>query len=233
MLPRTICAPSASSSAGVSDFTVPFVPTGMNAGVSTSPCAVVSTPARAAPSVAVTEKLMAQASRVGDSSGVTTDQPSGTVTLVFTDIEGSTRLLDALGPEEYRQALGEHRQAVRGAFDRHGGYEVDTEGDGFFVAFSTATDAVRAVSEALAALEGGPIRIRVGVHTGEPILDPPKYVGLDVHRAARIMAAAHGGQALLSRTTRDLLDESFEVRDLGEHRLKDSPRRSGSSSSGR
>ena len=118
----------------------------MNAGVSTSPCAVVSTPARAAPSVAVTRKLMAQASRVGDSSGVTTEQPSGTVTLVFTDIEGSTRLLDALGPEEYRRALGEHREAVRGAFDRHGGYEVDTAGDGFFYAFPTAAEAVRAVA---------------------------------------------------------------------------------------
>jgi predicted ATPase/class 3 adenylate cyclase len=152
---------------------------------------------------------------------LTTDQPSGTVTLVFTDIEGSTKLLDSLGPEEYRRALGEHREALRRAFDRHGGYEVDNAGDGFFVAFPTAADAVRAVSETLGALEGGPVRIRVGVHTGEPILDPPKYVGLDVHRAARIMAAAHGGQALLSRTTRDLLDESFEVRDLGEHRLKD------------
>ena len=152
---------------------------------------------------------------------MTTDQPSGTVTLVFTDIEGSTKLLDSLGQEEYRRALGEHREALRRAFDRHGGYEVDNAGDGFFVAFPTAADAMRAVSETLGALEGGPVRIRVGVHTGEPILDPPKYVGLDVHRAARIMAAAHGGQALLSRTTRDLLDESFEVRDLGEHRLKD------------
>ncbi len=152
---------------------------------------------------------------------MTTEQPSGTVTLVFTDIEGSTKLLDSLGPEEYRRALDRHRRAVRGSFDRHDGYEVDTAGDGFFSAFSTATDAVRAVREALAELEGGPIRVRVGIHTGEPILDPPKYVGLDVHRAARIMAAAHGGQALLSLTARDLLDESFEVRDLGEHRLKD------------
>ena len=148
-------------------------------------------------------------------------QPSGTVTLVFTDIEGSTRLLDSLGPERYRDALAEHQHAVREAFERYGGYEVDSAGDGFFYAFSTATDGVRAVGEALDALEGGPVRIRAGVHTGEPILDPPKYIGIDVHRAARIMAAAQGGQALLSRTTRDLLDESFVIRDLGEHRLKD------------
>jgi predicted ATPase/class 3 adenylate cyclase len=148
-------------------------------------------------------------------------QPSGTVTLVFTDIEGSTRLLGSLGPEDYRSALGEHHRVVRRAFGGHGGYEVDTAGDGFFYAFATAGDAARAVSEALDALEGGPIRIRAGIHTGEPIVEAPKYVGLDVHRAARIMAAAHGGQALLSRTSRDLLDESLPVRDLGEHRLKD------------
>jgi predicted ATPase/class 3 adenylate cyclase len=149
------------------------------------------------------------------------EQPSGTVTLVFTDVEGSTRLLASLGPEAYRTALGEHQQVVRGAFGRHGGYEVDTAGDGFFYAFPTAVGAVQAVGDALEGLDGGSIRIRAGVHTGEPIVEAPKYVGLDVHRAARIMAAAHGGQALLSRTTRDLLDESFTIRDLGEHRLKD------------
>jgi predicted ATPase/class 3 adenylate cyclase len=151
----------------------------------------------------------------------TTHQPSGTVTLVFTDIEGSTRLLDRLGAEGYQKALGEHQRTVRDAFGRHGGYEVDTAGDGFFYAFSTAAEAARAVGEALGALDGGPIRIRAGIHTGEPIVEAPKYVGLDVHRAARIMAAAHGGQVLLSQTTRDLLDESFGIRALGEHRLKD------------
>jgi predicted ATPase/class 3 adenylate cyclase len=150
-----------------------------------------------------------------------THQPSGTVTLVFTDIEGSTRLLDRLGAEGYHKALGEHQRTVRDAFGRHGGYEVDTAGDGFFYAFSTAAEAARAVGEALGAMDGGPIRIRAGIHTGEPIVEAPKYVGLDVHRAARIMAAAHGGQALLSQTTRDLLDESFGIRALGEHRLKD------------
>jgi predicted ATPase/class 3 adenylate cyclase len=150
-----------------------------------------------------------------------TEQPAGTVTLVITDIEGSTRLLDGLGSEEYRSALGEHHRVVRDAFGRQGGYEVDAAGDGFFYAFSTAAGAAHAVAEALEALGGGRVRIRAGIHTGEPIVDAPKYVGLDVHLAARIMAAAHGGQALLSQTTRDLLDESFSVRDLGEHRLKD------------
>ena len=151
----------------------------------------------------------------------TATQPSGTVTLVFTDIEGSTRLLDRLGPEGYRDALADHQRAVRDAFGRHDGYEVDTAGDGFFYAFPTAVGAANAVGEALAALGGGPVQIRVGLHTGEPIVEAPKYVGLDVNRAARIMAAAQGGQALLSRTTRDLLDDGFPIRDLGEHRLKD------------
>ena len=129
-------------------------------------------------------------------------QPSGTVTLVFTDIEGSTRLLDELGVDAYREALAEHRRIVRDACARHDGYEVDYEGDAFFYAFATAQAAVGAVSEAMSGLDGGPIRIRVGIHTGEPALDPPKYVGIDVHRAARIMSAAHGGQVVLSPTDR-------------------------------
>jgi class 3 adenylate cyclase len=118
------------------------------------------------------------------------EQPSGTVTLVFTDIEGSTRLLEDLGTDAYRDALAEHRRIVRDACARHSGYEVDCEGDAFFVAFHTAEGAVAAVSEAMRGLEGGPIRIRVGIHTGQPGLDGPKYVGMDVHRAARIMASA-------------------------------------------
>ncbi len=146
-------------------------------------------------------------------------QPAGTVTLVFTDIEGSTRLLAELGQEAYREALAAHRRGVREAFGRFGGYEVDYEGDAFFYAFASASDAVAAVGEAHARLDGGPVRIRVGVHTGEPGLDPPKYVGMDVHLAARIMSVGHGGQVLLSRTTRALVDT--EVLDLGEHRLKD------------
>jgi predicted ATPase/class 3 adenylate cyclase len=149
-------------------------------------------------------------------------QPAGTVTLVFTDIAGSTRLLETLGTQAYRTAFEEHRTVVRRAFAARGGYEVDNEGDGFFYAFSSAQAAVSAVREAMAALEAGPIRIRVGIHTGEPALDPPKYVGIDVHRAARIMGAAHGGQVLLSPSTVSLLEPaSFELRDLGEHRLKD------------
>jgi predicted ATPase/class 3 adenylate cyclase len=154
-------------------------------------------------------------------------QPAGTVTLVLTDIEASTRLLAELGQARYRDALAEHREAVREAFGRNGGYEVDNQGDSFFYAFPTATGAVGAVRNAMAALEGGPISIRVGIHTGEPALDPPKYVGLDVHTAARIMAAGHGEQVVLSQSTRDLLDDSFTLSDLGEHRLKDlsGPRR--------
>jgi predicted ATPase/class 3 adenylate cyclase len=154
-------------------------------------------------------------------------QPTGTVTLVFTDIEGSTRLLAELGEAGYRGALAEHREAVRGAFGRYGGYEVDNQGDSFFYAFPSAAGAVSAVQEAMAALEDGPVAIRVGIHTGEPGLDPPKYVGLDVHTAARIMAAGHGGQVVLSQSTHELLDDSFALSDLGEHRLKDlsGPRR--------
>jgi predicted ATPase/class 3 adenylate cyclase len=145
--------------------------------------------------------------------------PSGTVTLLFTDVEGSTKLLDELGPEGYRDALGEHRRLLREAFARHGGYEVDYEGDAFFVAFQQAREAVAAAQESQAALAGGPIRVRMGLHTGEPILDPPKYVGHAVHLAARVMSAGHGGQVLLSQATRELIE--LDVTELGEHRLKD------------
>jgi class 3 adenylate cyclase len=108
-------------------------------------------------------------------------QPSGTVTLVFTDVEGSTRLLEELGADAYREALGEHRRVVRDAFALDNGYEVDYEGDAFFYAFASAQAAVSAVSKAMVGLESGPIPIRVGIHTGEPALDPRKYVGMDVH----------------------------------------------------
>jgi class 3 adenylate cyclase len=129
-------------------------------------------------------------------------QPSGTVTLLFTDIEGSTRLLEELGAAGYREALAEHRRVLREAFVRYRGYEVDYEGDAFFVAFPDAAAGVAAAREAQDALAGGPIRVRMGLHTGQPELDPPKYVGLDVHLAARIMSAGHGGQVLVSRATR-------------------------------
>jgi predicted ATPase/class 3 adenylate cyclase len=146
-------------------------------------------------------------------------QPAGTVTFVFTDVEGSTTLLDELGAEAYREVLADHRRTVREAFAAYAGYEVDDAGDGLFYAFPSASGAVSAVAEAMASLDSGPVRIRVGVHTGEPLLDSPKYIGADVHKAARIMSAAHGGQVLLSGTTRELVDG--DMSDLGKHRLKD------------
>jgi len=149
------------------------------------------------------------------------EQPRGTVTLVFTDIEGSTRLLTELGVDAYRQALAEHRACVRAAFARYRGYEVNALGDGLFYAFSSEEDAVQAVLDAVACFESGPIRIRVGVHTGRPELDACDYVGIDVHKAARIMAAGHGGQVLVSEATREAVADRFDLRDLGEYRLKD------------
>ena len=160
-------------------------------------------------------------------------QPTGTVTLLFTDIEGSTRLLQALGPDRYAEGLDLHRRLLRAAFVAHHGYEVDHEGDAFFVAFSRAEDAVAAAAEAQAALaaaewpERRTLRVRMGIHTGEPMVVPPNYVGMDVHRAARIMAAGHGGQVVVSAAAVGLLDSTVSLRDLGEHRLKDlsSPQR--------
>ena len=146
--------------------------------------------------------------------------PTGTVTFLFTDVEGSTRLLQEHG-QRYADLLDEHRQILREAFTRHDGVEVDTQGDAFFVAFPSAADAVAAADEARHALEGGPIRVRMGIHTGEPLVTDEGYVGIDVHRAARIAAATHGGQIVLSETTRGLLESDTAVRDLGEHRLKD------------
>jgi predicted ATPase len=146
--------------------------------------------------------------------------------MLFTDIEGSTRLLERLGPHRYGEALELHRRLLRDAFERHGGYEVDYEGDAFFVAFGLAVDAMAAAAEGQRALAAAtwpeelPIRVRMGIHTGEPIAVPPKYVGLDVHKAARIMAAGHGSQVLLSAATRRLVAD-VEVVSLGEHRLKD------------
>jgi predicted ATPase/class 3 adenylate cyclase len=146
--------------------------------------------------------------------------PSGTVTFLFTDIEGSTRLLRELG-ERYANVLAEHNRLLREAFSRHGGLEVSTQGDSFFVAFADAGSAVAAAGDAQAALAGGPVRVRIGIHTGEAVVTDEGYVGIDVHRAARIMSAGHGGQVLLSETTRQRLGENRELVDLGEHRLKD------------
>ena len=146
--------------------------------------------------------------------------PTGTVTLLFTDIEGSTRVLHELG-DGYVDALAEHRRALREAFERHGGIEVDTQGDSFFFAFARATDAVAASRDGQAALADGPIRVRMGIHTGEPTVTPEGYVGLDIHKAARIMGAGHGGQVLVSQATRQLVEPTEDFRDLGDHRLKD------------
>jgi predicted ATPase/class 3 adenylate cyclase len=146
--------------------------------------------------------------------------PRGTVTFLFTDIEGSTRLLNELG-DEYAAVLAEHRRLLRHAFERHGGVEVDTQGDAFFVAFARAGDALAAAQDAQAALAEEPIDVRMGIHSGEPILMEEGYVGIDVHRAARICAAAHGGQVVLSERTRVLVDGDFDLRDLGLHKLKD------------
>ena len=146
--------------------------------------------------------------------------PSGTVTFLFTDIEGSTRLLLELG-DRYADVLAEHRHMLRKAFALHGGVEVDTQGDAFFVAFASASAAVAGAQAARDALRAGPVRVRMGLHTGEPMIGEEGYVGIDVHRGARLASAGHGGQILLSQTTRDLLDSAFELVDLGLHRLKD------------
>jgi predicted ATPase len=145
--------------------------------------------------------------------------PSGSVTLLFTDVEGSTRLLNELGAEAYDEALADHRRVLREAFARHGGVEVDTQGDAFFYAFPSAPEAIEAAAEGHQALSVGPIRVRMGLHTGRPHIGREGYVGEDVHLAARIAAAGHGGQVLVSQATRALLNG--ELADLGEHRVKD------------
>jgi predicted ATPase/class 3 adenylate cyclase len=148
------------------------------------------------------------------------DLPTGTVTFLFTDIEGSTRLLEEVG-ERYADVLADHHRLLRASFRSHGGVEVDTAGDAFFVAFGRATDAVAAAAVAQEALTPTGLRVRMGIHTGEPLVGETGYVGMDVHRAARVMSAGHGGQVLVSESTRVLLDDRFELADLGEHRLKD------------
>src|SRR3954470_3269731 len=152
--------------------------------------------------------------------------PTGTVTLLFSDIEGSTRLLQRVG-DAYAELLATHRALLSDAFGAHRGVVVDSEGDAFFVAFESAKDAAGAAALAQRALaghewaEGEQIRVRIGLHTGEPRVVDGRYVGLDGHHAARVMAVAHGGQVLLSEPTRTLLESETRVRDLGEHRLKD------------
>src|SRR5436190_13211997 len=157
--------------------------------------------------------------------------PGGTVTFVFTDIEGSTRLLQELGDEGYGRVSGEHRRLVRESFGARGGTEIDTQGDAFFFSFPRARDAVAAAVDAQRALrdhewpDARQVSVRMGLHTGEPHVGEEGYLGLDVVRAARISAAGHGGQILISETTRALLGnqlpDGVAVHDLGQHHLKD------------
>jgi predicted ATPase/class 3 adenylate cyclase len=158
--------------------------------------------------------------------------PTGTVTFLFTDIEGSTRLLRELGPD-YRPVQTDHMQIMRDAITAGGGEEIRTEGDAFFAVFPSAKGAVAASVQAQRGLNdhgwshGRPLRVRMGMHTGEGILGGDDYLGIDVNRAARIAAAGHGGQVLLSESTRAVvindLPKGVSVRDLGAHRLKDFP----------
>src|SRR5215218_2668742 len=157
--------------------------------------------------------------------------PSGAVTFVFTDVEGSTRLVRRLR-DRYPEVLGAHQRLLREAFARHGGHEIDTQGDAFFYAFGSAHDAVLAAVEGHRALAGYPwpddaaVKVRVGIHTARASPVDGRYTGLAVHRASRICSAGHGGQILVSQATQSLLEDEDEelatsLVDLGEHRLKD------------
>ena len=159
------------------------------------------------------------------------DLPSGAVTFLFTDIEGSTRLVKQLR-ESYGDVLHDHQRLLRAAFAAHRGYEVDTQGDSFFVAFSSARDALLAAVDGQLALlahawpDGVRIKVRMGLHTGQAVASGGRYTGLAVHRAARIGAAGHGGQILVSQATQTLVEDEEEdlhihLQDLGEQRLKD------------
>ncbi len=157
-----------------------------------------------------------------------TEPPTGTVTMLFTDIEGSTPLVHTLG-DDYGAVLGQERRLLRKAVTDSRGYEVDSRADELFAVFQRAEDGVVAAVAAQRLLsahawpEGSPVRVRMGLHTGEPGAEGGIYLGLDVHRAARICAAGHGGQILLSQATRDLVADGFEVRDLGSYSLAGLP----------
>ena len=153
-----------------------------------------------------------------------TGLPTGTVTLLFTDIEDSTGLVRDLGAE-YGRVIAEHRRLVRDVVELHGGYEVDCHGDEFFLAFVRPDDALEAATQIQRRHEAHtwpgarPVRVRAGIHTGEPAIEEDDYVGIDVHHVVRLCSAGHGGQVLLSRAALDAL-EDVEVKDLGEHELK-------------
>ena len=149
--------------------------------------------------------------------------PTGTVTFLFTDIEGSTRLIEDLGEELYVEALQEHRRILRAAFAGHSGVEVDTQGDAFLYVFADAEAAVEAAAAGQRALAAGPLRVRMGIHTGDARLTGEGYAGRELHRAARIAASGHGGQVLVSAATQALVDGHAQFAGLGEHRLKDFP----------
>ncbi len=139
--------------------------------------------------------------------------------MLFTDIEGSTRLIAELGEEGYVEALVEHRRLLRTAFAAHGGVEVDTQGDAFLYAFADPLEALAAAADGQSALEPGPLAVRMGLHTGELQLTGEGYAGRELHRAARIAASGHGGQVVVSAMTRELV--AGQLIELGEHRLKD------------
>ncbi len=164
------------------------------------------------------EPSIATDARVGDA--VEAHLPQGTVTFMFTDVERSTSVLAELGAERYADSLARHLDVIRAALERHGGVEVDTQGDSLFAAFSSARQAVAAADEIQRGLDG-PLRVRIGLHTGEALVRDGRYVGLDVHRAARVAALAWGGQVLLTTPTAELLEPRAELRDLGLHRLRD------------
>jgi class 3 adenylate cyclase/catechol 2,3-dioxygenase-like lactoylglutathione lyase family enzyme len=156
--------------------------------------------------------------------------PPGTVTFLFSDVEGSTQLARSLG-DRYPQALADHQELLRAAFAEHGGHEIDTQGDSLFVAFPRARDAVLAAAGAQRALaehewpEGCELRVRMGLHTGEAAVTDDRYLGVAVHHAARICAAGHGGQVVVSQSTTAVLEDEpldgIELRELGQHKLKD------------
>jgi predicted ATPase/class 3 adenylate cyclase len=147
--------------------------------------------------------------------------PAGTITLLFADIERSTVLLQELGAERYGKTLREYRRLLRDAVAEREGVEVGTEGDGFYAAFPSARQALAGAQSAQDAFAAANLSVRMGLHTGEPLVVDGQYSGIDVHRAARIAAAGHGGQVLLSQSTRELVEDALTVRSLGRHRLKD------------
>jgi len=168
---------------------------------------------------------------LGCHSLLVAELPSGAVTFLFTDVEGSTQLVKQLR-DRYEEVLAEHQRLLREAFEQHRGHEIDTQGDAFFVAFASARDAVLAALAGQRALSRYPwpdetaVKVRIGIHTGQAAPVNGRYTGLAVHRAARICAAGHGGQVLVSQATQTLLEDEEEdlevqLRDLGDQRLKD------------